>query len=399
MLAELQSSFTQWRSADGADDPCSRRTPLAGHPPFSWEQSANDALTLRGLAHLSDWSLPAVLYRLEGYNGYGYHFLRPPINSPYLWSFSNHYTCGKFVADCDSIPTPFLSNAERRCSSSHGAAAAGDFDRGRGVSFGGSPPDCLGTESKKETHSFTLGGVGLFLLPAGRLFRASLADHVQTGYLKISVLLCASFLLFVGLAYLLLVSRTLGSGARQGHLLADVITEPSLAVVVELQVLTFRGDEKVAAVGSTPFWRQPVTVFAGPSDRPPAPRRMLPMHMLRHRTRIIQGENFFIRIPPITTAIVFHLPSSSAVTGNTPASDMDGRAPAHLLPIETRAQDRCSADLRTPRQHLRLPKRHRQSRRLHWSSVGRASPTEESPCPTQPNWHPSIVCPSPRGGR
>ena len=92
-------------------DPLTARTvhvpagrPLQGHPPFSWEQSANDALTLRGLADLSDWSLPAVLYRLEGYNGYGYHFLRPPINSPYLWSFSNHYTCGKFVADCEFNP-------------------------------------------------------------------------------------------------------------------------------------------------------------------------------------------------------------------------------------------------------------------------------------------------------
>ena len=92
-------------------DPLTARTihvpagrPLQGHPPFTWEQSANDALALRGLAHLSDWSLPAVLYRLEGYNGYGYHFLRAPINSPYLWSFSNHYARGKFVGDGEFNP-------------------------------------------------------------------------------------------------------------------------------------------------------------------------------------------------------------------------------------------------------------------------------------------------------
>ena len=92
-------------------DPLTARTihvpagrPLLGHPPFTWEQSANDALRLQGLADLSDWSLPAVLYRLEGYNGYGYHLRRPPINSPYLWSFSNHYTRGKFVVDGEFNP-------------------------------------------------------------------------------------------------------------------------------------------------------------------------------------------------------------------------------------------------------------------------------------------------------
>jgi hypothetical protein len=52
-----------------------------------------------GFANQTDWSLPAVLYRLEAFNGYGYRNVKPPINSPYLWSFSNQYTKGKFVAD------------------------------------------------------------------------------------------------------------------------------------------------------------------------------------------------------------------------------------------------------------------------------------------------------------
>jgi len=87
-------------------DPLTARTvhvpagrPKAGAPPFTWEQSATDALRFQGLANLTDWSLPTTLYRLEGYNGFGYHRLAPPINSPYLWSFSNHYTAGKFTSD------------------------------------------------------------------------------------------------------------------------------------------------------------------------------------------------------------------------------------------------------------------------------------------------------------
>lgn len=87
-------------------DPLTARTvhvpagrPPAGNPPFTWEQSATDALRFKGLANLSDWSLAATLYRLEGYNGFGYRNVRPPINTPYLWSFSNHYTSGKFTSD------------------------------------------------------------------------------------------------------------------------------------------------------------------------------------------------------------------------------------------------------------------------------------------------------------
>lgn len=87
-------------------DPLTARTvhvpagrPRTGHPPFTWEQCATDAMRYMSLVNLSDWSLPALLYRLEGYNGYGYQLRRPPINSPYLWSFSNHYTRGKFIAD------------------------------------------------------------------------------------------------------------------------------------------------------------------------------------------------------------------------------------------------------------------------------------------------------------
>ena len=91
-------------------DPLAARTvqvpkgrPKTGTPPFTWETSAEDALSYDGLDKWTDWSVPAFLYRLEGFNGYGYHKLG--INSPYLWSYSNHYTKGKYVKDGKFSPT------------------------------------------------------------------------------------------------------------------------------------------------------------------------------------------------------------------------------------------------------------------------------------------------------
>ena len=46
-----------------------------------------------------DWSIGGTLYKLEKYNGWGYRSRHPHVLSPYLWSFSNHYSKGKYVAD------------------------------------------------------------------------------------------------------------------------------------------------------------------------------------------------------------------------------------------------------------------------------------------------------------
>jgi lysozyme family protein len=85
-------------------DPLTKRTvqvpkgrPIAGAEPFTWLQSALDALALRKLDKITDWSVPHMLYQLEGYNGFGYR--RQGLVSPYLWSFSSLYTKGKFVKD------------------------------------------------------------------------------------------------------------------------------------------------------------------------------------------------------------------------------------------------------------------------------------------------------------
>jgi lysozyme family protein len=69
------------------------------NPPYTWEESAIDALKLTGQANKKDYSLPSTLFFLEGYNGYGYRQYHPEVKSPYLWSFTSHYKKGKYVAD------------------------------------------------------------------------------------------------------------------------------------------------------------------------------------------------------------------------------------------------------------------------------------------------------------
>lgn len=76
----------------------SGRSPT-GIPPFTWEESVIDALNFNRLSDWRDWSIPGILYRLEAYNGFGYRAHHPEVLSPYLWSYSNHYLSGKYVAD------------------------------------------------------------------------------------------------------------------------------------------------------------------------------------------------------------------------------------------------------------------------------------------------------------
>jgi lysozyme family protein len=71
--------------------------PLIWNPPNDWESSAYDSLRYQGFVDLKDWSLARVLYRLEAFNGFGYR--QHGIFSPYLWSYSQHYTKGKYVWD------------------------------------------------------------------------------------------------------------------------------------------------------------------------------------------------------------------------------------------------------------------------------------------------------------
>lgn len=85
-------------------DPLTARThhvpagrPANGNPPFTWEESAIDALKLMNFDSITDWSTARMLFELERYNGFGYRQFELP--SPYLWSFSNIYRQGKFIND------------------------------------------------------------------------------------------------------------------------------------------------------------------------------------------------------------------------------------------------------------------------------------------------------------
>ena len=67
-------------------------------PPSDWASSAVDALTYEGFDKEKTWGLTEILYRWERYNGWRSRLLHD-INTPYLWSYSNHYSGGKFVRD------------------------------------------------------------------------------------------------------------------------------------------------------------------------------------------------------------------------------------------------------------------------------------------------------------
>jgi lysozyme family protein len=77
--------------------------PPGGQPPFGWPESAIDALTMPGkefhrVAADGGWSIPRALWLAEAFNGLGYRRFRA-MHSPYIWSATNHYTRGKYVAD------------------------------------------------------------------------------------------------------------------------------------------------------------------------------------------------------------------------------------------------------------------------------------------------------------
>lgn len=67
------------------------------NPPYRFEDSAVDALKLTGFTTKNLSTIPNQLKALEEYNGVGY--LNKGVNSPYIWSFTNQYTSGKFIAD------------------------------------------------------------------------------------------------------------------------------------------------------------------------------------------------------------------------------------------------------------------------------------------------------------
>lgn len=71
--------------------------PVKGEPPFTWVESAIDAIKLKSWHKVTDWSIDSALGLIEAYNGLGYK--KKGLPSPYLWAWTNNYTKGKYVAD------------------------------------------------------------------------------------------------------------------------------------------------------------------------------------------------------------------------------------------------------------------------------------------------------------
>jgi lysozyme family protein len=72
--------------------------PAAGvGKPYTWEESALDALRYMGYDKVTDWSIENCLVLFEKFNGLGYK--KRGVANPYLWSYTTAYEKGKYVLD------------------------------------------------------------------------------------------------------------------------------------------------------------------------------------------------------------------------------------------------------------------------------------------------------------
>lgn len=76
------------------------RPPFRVPPPaFTWEESAADAMTYDRIDKISEWSIDSALYNWHRFNGINNEYKRRGIPTPYLWSGTQLYRKGKYVAD------------------------------------------------------------------------------------------------------------------------------------------------------------------------------------------------------------------------------------------------------------------------------------------------------------
>lgn len=82
-------------------------------PCSTWQDAALLSLKNQGWNQGLHWDIVDALENLLLWNGTGYEALIPPINSPYLWSMTNHYSKGKYVAD--GIYDPNIVDSQAGC--------------------------------------------------------------------------------------------------------------------------------------------------------------------------------------------------------------------------------------------------------------------------------------------
>lgn len=97
-----RESSQSWTSSLAQGDPWNRESihvPKGRGPFASWEEAAEDALRVCPpyASRNDDWSIGGALTLLEEYNGLGY--ANRGIPSPYVWSATDQYHSGKYIAD------------------------------------------------------------------------------------------------------------------------------------------------------------------------------------------------------------------------------------------------------------------------------------------------------------
>jgi lysozyme family protein len=97
-----RESSQSWAANLANGDPWNHATihiPKGRGPFISWEGAAIDALEHCApyAARNEDWSIGGALTLLEEYNGLGYAMMGRP--SPYIWSTTDQYHSGKYIAD------------------------------------------------------------------------------------------------------------------------------------------------------------------------------------------------------------------------------------------------------------------------------------------------------------
>lgn len=101
VIHERESSQS-WSANLAQGDPWNRvsvHVPKGQGPFASWEDAAVNALTRSPpfASRWTDWTSGGALTLLEEYNGLGYY--KHAIPSPYVWSSTNQYHKGKYIAD------------------------------------------------------------------------------------------------------------------------------------------------------------------------------------------------------------------------------------------------------------------------------------------------------------
>ena len=97
-----RESSQSWSASLAQGDPWDKpsiHVPAHRGPFPSWEAAAEDALVICAphAANWHDWSIAGALTLLEQYNGLGYAMRGIP--SPYVWSATDQYHRGKYIAD------------------------------------------------------------------------------------------------------------------------------------------------------------------------------------------------------------------------------------------------------------------------------------------------------------